>query len=1218
MEPLRQRGHRGALGTDKGVMLCAFCFPEYQFRVPPCAPCLRGSKTLLRSMKYILVALLFLVHLQAQSQVRYSQSLNGGWRSIADDGYTSEKGFTEPTFRDEAWKAVTVPHNWDGYEGYRRLKHGNRHGNAWYRKHFTAPKLASGKIYFLYFEGVGSYATVWLNGKWVGSHKGGRTTFTLDVTDAIKPGATNLLAVKAEHSAMISDLPWVCGGCSNDRGWSEGSQPLGIFRPVHLVATNAVRIEPFGVHTWNDTNATAQQATVHSTAEIRNYGKTTQQVNVVQSIVAPGGKAVHRNTRTASLQPGQQLVINNADALLRQPRLWYPEQPAIYTAITEVFAGGVRVDSLHTSFGIRTVSWPIGKANGQRQLLVNGKPYFINGTCEYEHMMGRSHAFDAAQIEARIGQIKAAGFNAFRDAHQPHNLLYQQYFDRDGILWWPQFSAHVWFDTPEFREQFKQLIVEWVKERRNSPSAILWGLQNESKLPEAFARECTELIRKLDPTAAAQRLVTTCNGGEGTDWDVPQNWTGTYGGDPGAYGTDLKRQVLVGEYGAWRTLDLHTPGGFSEKGPNSEDKMTALMEWKIRQAEAVRDSVAGHFHWLFSSHENPGRVQAGEAQREMDRIGPVNYKGLLTAWGEPTDAFYMFRANYAPKEKEPMVYIASHTWPDRWTEPGVKNGIVVYSNCAEVELFNGAGISLGRQQHKGIGTHFEWNGVPIRYNILYAEGRINGRIVARDTIVLHHLPPAPELASWKKEANEILKPAPGKQYLYRVNCGGGDYRDGFGKLWQADRQWRNNRTWGSLSWTAQFAGMAPFYASQRTTTSPIGGTADDALFQSFRYGQDALEYRFPVPDGNYQLELYFTEPWYGIGGSINANGWRRFDVAVNGRTMLNDLDIWKEAGGHNRALKKTVYVTVKGGQLRLHFPNTKAGQAVISAIAISADKNVQPAPAAAPVFAIVDGNAEQRTWVQTGDTAFASRLFSALPSELYGASWLRWHQVETKPGIAARIQLTDTADVYLAFEVAPADTVLFKGWEKPGQELQLSGEKASVWQVYRRRFAAGAVIPIMAYTNKEGPTHLPLVLVQPTTQMEPPYDLKPTQRYEAETAELNGAIVAPTKWKDKAYVHFPKGTGESLSWQYTVGVGDKYALRIRYINQTGAALRMKLQLHSADGTLLQEEMLDFPVTPDKWALLDSSTATQINAGTYRLSLSAVGEKGLGVDYLEVQ
>ena len=208
--------------------------------------------------------------------------------------------------------------------------------------------------------------------------------------------------------------------------------------------------------------------------------------------------------------------------------------------------------------------------------------FSLNGIGEYEHLLGQSHAFSKEQIVSRMKWVKAAGFNAFRDAHQPHNLLYGKLCDQMGILWWTQFSAHIWYDSPEFRNNFKQLLKEWVIERRNDPSVILWGLQNESKLPEDFAKECTELIRSLDPTSSSQRLVTTCNGGSGTDWDVPQNWTGTYGGDPNTYASDIKKQVLIGEYGAWRTIDLHTEGGFIQNGILSEDRMTQLMEQKIQ------------------------------------------------------------------------------------------------------------------------------------------------------------------------------------------------------------------------------------------------------------------------------------------------------------------------------------------------------------------------------------------------------------------------------------------------------------------------------------------------------------------------------------------------------------------------------------------------------------------------------------------------------------
>ncbi len=235
------------------------------------------------------------------------------------------------------------------------------------------------------------------------------------------------------------------------------------------------------------------------------------------------------------------------------------------------------------------------------------------------------------------------------------------------------------------------------------------------------------LSADMDPTASSQRKITTCNGGTGTDWDVPQKLTGTYGGDPLTYAQDLQKQILVGEYGAWRSLGLHTEGPFMQNGILSEDRMSQLLETKVRLAESVKNKVAGQFEWLLYSHENPGRVQGGEGVRELDRVGPVNYKGLLTPWGQPLDAFYMFRANYASKVKEPMVYIVSHTWPNRWLKPGKKDSINVYSNCDEVELFNDVNsVSLGKRSNRGIGTHFEWNKVDIKYNVLYAIGYVNG------------------------------------------------------------------------------------------------------------------------------------------------------------------------------------------------------------------------------------------------------------------------------------------------------------------------------------------------------------------------------------------------------------------------------------------------------------------------------------------------------------
>ena len=557
-------------------------------------------------------------------------SLNDGWTAACYVG------------RDTIATNVTVPHNFDDYYGYRQLRHGNLHGSAIYQKTFVA-NPQEGKRYFLQFEGVGTYATITLNDTQYPKELIGRTVFTLDVTEALNTGK-NTLHVLVDHPAMQTESPWVCGGCSSEWGFSEGSQPLGIFRPVTLIETDAVRIEPFGVHIWN--NAACDSVFVET--EVKNYTQQLQQIELVNKFTQASGKQVFRSVATLSLLPGETKTIRQAEKIENAHR-WSLDDPYLYNLVTMIKRDGKTTDEVRTPFGIRSIQWPIHSAtapdgfpSGDHRFFLNGQPVFINGTCEYEHILGNSHAYTPEQICSRIKQIRNAGFNAFREAHQPHNLLYQQLLDEQGMLFWSQFSAHIWYDTPAFRDNFKRLLVRWVKERRNSPSVILWGLQNESVLPKEFAEECSDIIPRLDPTCRDQRAITTCNGGEGTDWNVIQNWSGTYGGSADNYDNELKRpeQLLNGEYGAWRTIDLHGDAKYSE------ESFTKLLETKARLAEGAKDSVCGHFQWLFTSHDNPGRNQPDGAYRRIDKIGPINYKGLTTIWEEPTPAYYMYRQRY--------------------------------------------------------------------------------------------------------------------------------------------------------------------------------------------------------------------------------------------------------------------------------------------------------------------------------------------------------------------------------------------------------------------------------------------------------------------------------------------------------------------------------------------------------------------------------------------
>ena len=793
---------------------------------------------------------------------RQIMSLNQDWQ--VSFGKTSEDSITKKmgTFR------VNVPSNLDDYYGYRQLKHGNLHGTATYEKHFSVHKQ-TGKRYFLQLEGVGTFATVKVNRKSYPKELVGRTSFTLDISDALREG-DNTLNVKVEHPAMQTNNPWPCGGCSSEWGFSEGSQPFGIFRPVSLIETDEVRVEPFGVHVWN--NEVCDSVFVDT--EVKNYSDHEQTIEVISKLALSSGKTAFRQAGKITLKAGETQVVRH-QAKVSDAHLWGITDPYLYTLSSIIKREGKTIDDVATPFGIRTISWPVlrqkqaalrgdsaqmDKKDGRFYL--NGSPVFINGTCDYEHLFGQSHAFSHEQIASRVKMMRQAGFNAFREAHQPHNLYYQQLLDEQGMLFWSQFSAHVWYDTSAFRKNFKRLLRRWIKERRNSPSVILWGIQNESVMPKDFTEECAAIIREMDPTAQTMRVITTCNGGEGSDWNVIQNWSGTYGGTADKYDQELKQpnQLLNGEYGAWRTLGfrssdaekLHAGDAKALSKAYTEDAFVSLLSKKAMLAESAKDSVCGHFQWLFVSHENPGRVQPDEAYRRIDKVGPFNYKGLLTPWEQPTEGFYWYRNHYTKVQ------------PDTLTPTAADRN------------------------------------------------------------------------------RNLLKPAEGYTYLYRLNCGGDAVTDSYGSEWEQDDSVYSH------SWAERF-GMNPFTASQGHITSRIHGlkssseashhaAAPDAkLFQYFRWGRHALNYQFAVPDGEYRVELYFAEPWLGKheGAGIDCEGERIFDVAINDSVVVDDLDLWAEAGFAG-ACKKVVDIKVKGGLLTISFPEVKVGEAIISAIAIAA------------------------------------------------------------------------------------------------------------------------------------------------------------------------------------------------------------------------------------------------------------------------------------------
>ncbi len=1157
--------------------------------------------------------------------------LDGVWRSIIIDADSEtsdlphvDTGFEQPDFNDVNWETVVVPHNWQEYSYARQVRNGTRHGTALYRKEINIKLPSDDERIFIRFEGVGTYATVWLNGVLVGRHAGALTSFDINVSDAVKPGM-NTLALRVDNPYGIVDLPWAPGDDQPKWGYSEGSQPFGIFRPVRVIRTTDLHIRPFGIYAWGGLeDIGVDKATLTARTEVVNDSSQARSFTIVTEMVGQDGTVVATSRSDHYLNAGKTAVYDRQMSAIDNPQLWTPDTPTLYTLRSTILEHDKELDQLTVPYGIRTYEIRIDD-QGHRRFYVNGKQYHIQGTAEYEHLLGKSHAFSDVQINSRIDQFQAAGFNTFRDAHYPHNLRYADRFAMDGIFWWAQFSAHNWHDNQDYRNNFKSLLADWVRERRNNPALFFWGLQNESEIPAEFAKEAIAIIRQLDPTTSIQRLVVACNGGEGTDWNVPQNWSGTYGGNPDNFAEELKRQGLVGEYGAWRSLGWHSESDF-EEGKYTENHAAELLQKKARLADSVAGSTIGHLQWLLVTHENPGRpmhddgTQIWDGIRPLDRVGPANNKGLLTLWGEPTDLYYMYRARQVPASEAPVVYIVSHTWTDRWIQPGRKSGIEVYSNCDSVELYNDVDgkRSLGRRQ-RNEQERFIWDNADIKFNVLTADCVMGDEVVARDRLVLNNLPSSPDIAHLFDQ-NNVPSDNTGNPYLFAVNVGGQSFTDSNGIHWLADRQYQKDAMWGWSSWAEKYTDLDPALGSRGVIYDPIRGTNAQSLFQTFRYGMDKLRYRFKVPDGSYNISLYFVEPWYGR-TNIDATAWRVFDVAVNNIVELRDFDIFREAG-FGTALRKDITVQAKSGVIEISFPYTSAGQAIISGITIAPASNGVPVSTSqtdslkhSDMATILLGNAILQPYLDNANPVFADGIlrWTKLPYEYLDQDYLL--PLNDKENGKLKIQFNANAKLVGAIQEG---TAIPSGWTQTNQTALAteSGQENTQLTRYvfaQRKVSSSEIIQV--------PSSMPVIIFRELSSPYTPGDFNfdgEQNIFEAEDGDLSNGRVATTVqgYSGQGYVVLEEGSA-SIGWSISTGLAKEQEFTLRYRLPEGVTRTAAISIVDKDHITITR-MGTSLAGKGGWNSVQFKTPTRINAGEYKLNITFDDGSSVLIDSLSLR
>ena len=625
-----------------------------------------------------------------------------------------------PDFDASAWRAVDLPHDWavelpfvddreltsHGFKPIGRAYPATSIG--WYRKVFAIPAADAGRRLWLEFDGVYRNAIVTFNDAYLTTAVSGYAPFRLDVTDLVRYGGDNVLALRVD--------------ATEEEGWFyEGA---GIYRHVWLVKTAPLHVPQWGQYVTADVNG--RQARVHLRTDVVNDDDHDARCTVVSRIMDADG-VVRATASTASHVPAWGRVTVDQQAVLADAHRWSLESPYLYRVRTTIAVGGTPVDEYETPFGVRTMRF-----DADHGFFLNDRHVEIKGTCNHQDHAGVGSALPDRLQYYRIARLKEMGCNAYRTSHNPPTPELLDACDQLGMLVLDE--TRMFSSGPEALSEFERMI----RRDRNHPSIFCWSIGNEEPTQGTdegarIARTMKRVARRLDPT---RPITEAMNGSWGTGLSAVVDVQGfNYGDGPriDAFHSKFPKQWSMG---------TEVASTVSTRGIYANDKARGYVEAYDTQkpgwgatAEAwwttyaARPFLAGGFVWTGFDYRGEPTPYAWPCIN--------SHFGIMDTCGFAKDNFYYYQAWWGTK---PVVHLFPH-W--NWSgEEGHEIEVWVHSNAEQVELFlNGASLSRQTVQPN---THLAWR-VPYQPGTLEARGYVKGRVVASDTRATTGAPTAIQL-----------------------------------------------------------------------------------------------------------------------------------------------------------------------------------------------------------------------------------------------------------------------------------------------------------------------------------------------------------------------------------------------------------------------------------------------------------------------------------------
>jgi hypothetical protein len=634
---------------------------------------------------------------------RIEKIINSQWTFNYLAGTGADKGYEAPGFDDSKWPAVSIPHTWSTYETTGELHPFIRNpsetdnpywwtGWGWYRKHFIIKREYSDRKVFIQFEGVQKYCKIWLNGKYLGDHKGGYGSFDFDITEIIKPGEDNILAVAVNNRQNDEyKIPPLIAARFNVYG--------GIFRNVTLVLTNKLFIPMQGSASHEGGTfvttplVSEKEGIVRVQTWVKNDDFQKKTCNLQTSIADAANKTVQVIKSEAVINPGQLYKFDQTFRPVKNPHLWSNNDPYLYKVFSQVYEGKTLADTYESPLGFRWFRWDYQ----ENFLYVNGKKIIIHGGNHQEEYPWLGDAIpEWITAMDYTDMTENLNYNFVKTSHYPNNKLVYTLTDKLGIIV-DEESPNI--NNQEFSSGVQeQQIKEMIRRDRNHPSIMMWSMGSETNTAAdskfAAAEDSTMILAACDvPAGSAGALVKLT--------------------DENLLLADLSRCIIRG----WLSPDVKEINKTEKlQNDNNEKQLNLIKVSDVSESGNLAD-------WPYQDYGTDKEYQNSPLRH-------VDPSGVVDMYRVPKFEYYFWQSVYG---KNPMVFIQPTYWRSQYL--GLKENISINTNCDKVELLvNGTSKGILTPEKSDLGLVI-FNNVLIEKGTLSAVATKNGKSVKTDVVM---------------------------------------------------------------------------------------------------------------------------------------------------------------------------------------------------------------------------------------------------------------------------------------------------------------------------------------------------------------------------------------------------------------------------------------------------------------------------------------------------